>query len=153
MPRGLRLTYSSYTDQSWLPANIKEVSDFISNNPVYENLEIDDWCQLGIYISETGELIGDIGINLLENNTVEIGFTVASEYQRKGYAYEAVSVLLDILHREKGINKFIGRADPSNIASVKLLHKLGFEESGLVRNSLMIRGEWKDDLIFSREMH
>ena len=137
-----------YKFQSWLPASIEEVTDFISGNPELDSINENEWCQLGVYLASSEELIGDIGICLLENNTTELGFTIAPEFQGNGYAFEAVSVLISHLRSEKGIIKIIAHTDPSNDASIYLLKKLDFIQSGFIKNSIKIRGEWKDDLVF-----
>ena len=55
------------------------------------------WFQMAIELAEPGEIIGDCGLHAVKDQPgqVEIGFTLASEYQGKGYATEAVRRLLD----------------------------------------------------------
>lgn len=72
-----------------------------------------------------------------EADEVEIGFAIGRDYQRKGYAREAVSKCIEIA-RELEFKKVNALVMPENIASSGLLKSLGFvmageEESGNAR--------------------
>lgn len=54
-----------------------------------------------------------------------IGYTVAPAFARQGYAFEAVSALIDALART-GATWIRASVDPGNGASIALLTKLGF---------------------------
>ena len=56
-----------------------------------------DWHQLGIYLAESEELIGDCGFKLLDENRAEIGYTIAPDYQNRGFGFEAIQSLLNFL--------------------------------------------------------
>lgn len=86
----------------------------------------------------------------------EIGYLVAREELGKGYGREAVEVLISRLFDE-GQRRMIADVDPDNVASVKLLEKLGFKLEGHlraewethigIRDSLiygLLAAEWKD---------
>lgn len=86
-----------------------------------------------VALKDTGKVIGTI--NLMEADdraveTYEIGYVIAPEYQRKGYAYEAVSAVLNCLLQELHLDMVIGGAVESNRASIGLLEKLGFQYEG-----------------------
>ena len=56
------------------------------------------WFQLVICIKNSGIMIGDIGIHFLNDGfQVEIGYTVCPEYQKNGYALEAVHSVLNYI--------------------------------------------------------
>jgi RimJ/RimL family protein N-acetyltransferase len=89
-----------------------------------------DWLQIGIHLSETDELVGDLALHQLDDLTpgFEIGFTVARKHQNLGYAREAASRLIDELSNALGVNRFVATADRRNIASIKVLSALGFTQ-------------------------
>ncbi len=80
---------------------------------------------------ETGKLIGRAGLSNREINdeiSVEIGYVIGKEYQRRGYAYEACKKIIEYAKdwlEIPGLNCFIQKG---NEASVKLAQKLGFEK-------------------------
>lgn len=86
-----------------------------------------------IVLKSTGKVIGTI--NLFEANdraveTYEVGYVISPNYQRKGYAYEALSALCNCLLNELQINMLVAGAIENNLPSHKLLHKLGFQYEG-----------------------
>ncbi len=83
------------------------------------------------------------------NRSAEIGFLIAPEYRRKGYASEALRLLLRHLFEELGINKVMAQTGEYNEASIALLKKLGFKQDGRLRQHHEIDGKLYDDLLFS----
>ena len=83
---------------------------------------------LAVELKETGELIGDTGINEVEGNPreVEIGFVIGREYRGKGYATEVVRAMTKFTGSTFGIGTVYGRVMKGNNASVKVLEKSGY---------------------------
>ena len=107
------------------------------------------WFQWAIERTADRAHIGDLGVALHENKRqAEIGFTLAPAYQKRGYAAEAVRAMLDHLFRVRGLHKVSAEADARNIASARLLERVGFVREGLLRSHTWIKGEWTDDLIY-----
>lgn len=86
-----------------------------------------------IALQSTDKVIGTV--NLMEANdrvvgTYEIGYVISPDYQRKGYAFEAVSALCRSLFDELHLDMFIAGAIENNQTSHRLLNKLGFQYKG-----------------------
>ena len=86
------------------------------------------WLQLGIHDQISGELVGDLALHLVnESQSVfELGFTIASQHQGKGFASEAASRLMSFLFLEVGAEKIVANTDRRNVRSTRLLLDLGF---------------------------
>lgn len=80
--------------------------------------------QLGIYLNDL--LIGDLYINIDHYKNCFIGYTLDSDYWHQGYGVEAVSSLIYFLYNAFKIGNFYAYIDPNNLASIKLVSKLGF---------------------------
>jgi aminoglycoside 6'-N-acetyltransferase len=107
------------------------------------------WFQYAIVLRDEDVLIGDIGVNRHENGRqAEIGFTLARAWWGRGYAYEAVSRVLEQLFLVEGLLRVSADADARNEASARLLDRVGFRREGLRRAHTWIKGEWTDDLLF-----
>jgi aminoglycoside 6'-N-acetyltransferase len=107
------------------------------------------WFQCAIESVADGVLIGDIGVNLHDNlMQAEIGFTLGSERQGHGYAFEALSRMLEHLFAERGLHRVSAECDARNIRSARLLERLGFTREGLRAQRTWIKGEWTDDLLY-----
>jgi len=109
------------------------------------------WYQLAVRRHETGELIGDIGIRFPADDPhqAEVGFTVSPGSQRQGYGTEAVTAVMDYVFASLGKRRVIASADPRNAPSIALLKRLGMRQEAHFRESLLIRGEWVDDVVFA----
>jgi ribosomal-protein-alanine N-acetyltransferase len=77
---------------------------------------------------------------------VEIGYAVAAEHRRRGYAEEAVRALMAWATAEHGITRFRASISPRNTPSLSLIRKLGFAQPGIGPDR---RGE---DLIFHHDV-
>ncbi|MHC4376206.1 MAG: GNAT family N-acetyltransferase [Planctomycetota bacterium] len=111
----------------------------------------EDWVQLAVRRRADGVLIGDVGLRAMgeRSDQAEIGFTIAPEHQRRGYASEAVVGVLTTLFGDFEVHRVMASVDPRNEASMALLHKLGFRKEAHHRRSLWFKGEWVDDVIFA----
>jgi len=65
-----------------------------------------------------------------DGDVFDMGYSVRSEYKKKGIAYEACTELMDHMKRNYVISKFTAGTALKNIPSVKLLEKLGFSLVG-----------------------
>jgi len=84
---------------------------------------------LAVELRETGELIGDTGVNEVEGNTdeVEIGYYICKKYSGKGYATELLNAMTRFISEQFGIKVLYGRVMRGNDASVRVLEKNGYE--------------------------
>jgi ribosomal-protein-alanine N-acetyltransferase len=48
-----------------------------------------------------------------------------------------------------GLHRVFALVDPDNGASVRLLERLGFRREGQMRKDSLIRGTWRDSLIYA----
>ncbi len=137
--------------QSWTPASLDEVARFIDG---FRSLAFDTpgtWFQLAVCLRATGELVGDLGVHFLvdEPRQVEIGFTVAVNHQRQGFASEAVVALLGHLFGSLHKHRVLASVDPRNEPSIALLERVGMRQEAHFRESLWVDGQWADDLVFA----
>jgi RimJ/RimL family protein N-acetyltransferase len=120
------------------------VANFMASDP-----DLAGWFQYAVERTADHTLIGDVAVHLHENlMQAEIGFTLAPDSQKQGYATEAVRAVLDRLFRVQGLHKVTGECDARNTASAALMERLGFTREGLLRQQTYIKGEWTDDLLY-----
>lgn len=109
-----------------------------------------EWYQWAIELKLTGEMIGDCGfcVSLLDQKQAEIGFTLAPIHQHKGFATEAIAHLLNYLFTELNLHRISANCDPDNIASVRLLKRIGMRCEAHFHKSLWFKNQWTDELWF-----
>jgi RimJ/RimL family protein N-acetyltransferase len=104
------------------------------------------------FVIETlaGEMVGSINSAMCErrNGTFSYGFGVLPAHQRKGYASEAVLLLLRYFFRELGYQKASVHVYGFNEPSLRLHERLGFVREGVLRRMIYTGGQHYDDVIF-----
>jgi len=80
---------------------------------------------------------------------LEIGYSLIPSERGKGYCSEAVNLLVDYLFLSKDVVRIQAMTDTNNMASQKVLEKVGFRKEGTLRKNSFMRGEWRDDFIYS----
>jgi RimJ/RimL family protein N-acetyltransferase len=110
-----------------------------------------DAIRLGVELRDGGALVGDVSLHYRsrEHGQAEIGFVLHPEHHGHGYATEAVTVLLDLGFGSLGLHRIIGRCDPRNVASTRLMERLGMRREAYHRESEFIKGEWCDELVYA----
>ena len=148
------LEYRSNPDvcryQSFEPGSLADVEAFIGDVQPNAFDTAGTWFQFAIRLQVSDVVVGDIGARFTSDDPrqVEIGFTVAPEYQGQGYGAESVSGLLGFLLVDCKKHRVFASVDPRNEASIKLLRRVGMREEAHFRQSLWFKGEWVDDMVF-----
>ena len=110
-----------------------------------------EWFQVAVSLTAAGPPVGDVAFSPREHDPriVEIGYTVAPPFQRRGYATEAVTALLGHLFGVRGAHRVTASCDQRNAASRRLLERLGMRLEGHLVESYWDGGTWADDLLFA----
>ena len=93
-------------------------------------------------LTDSGKMIGHIyfkQIEPFELRTWELGYIVNPAYQGEGYATEAVAALLRKEFKNKHIHRVFAHCNPDNLASWKLLERVGLRREGLLRKNIFFR--------------
>ncbi|WP_266172170.1 GNAT family N-acetyltransferase [Dyella subtropica] len=73
-----------------------------------------------------------------------IGYELASFAQGEGFMFEALSTILDWGFENMGLNRVEAQVHPENLASTRLLSKLGFVQEGCMREAGFWHGNHYD---------
>ncbi len=85
---------------------------------------LEQGAQLAIACKKTDRLLGDIFLKK-QGDSYWLGYTIAPEKARQGYAYEVVSAIITRL-KNSGAKQIMVATAPQNKASIALLKKLNF---------------------------
>jgi RimJ/RimL family protein N-acetyltransferase len=138
----------------WLynePRRGKEARDLFDRKRAGSALQAEgDWLSCAIVEEATGTVVGDLAFHWVseEHRTGEIGFLMAPAAQGKGYATEASGALLNWAFAA-GFHRVIGRLEPRNIASARVLEKLGMRREALFVENEWVKGEWQSELVYA----
>ena len=97
-----------------------------------------------------GEMVGTINSHSTERRegTFGYGLAIRREAQRKGYASEAVILVLRYFFDELRYQKCTVHVYSFNEPSIRLHERLGFQLEGRVRRMIYTDGQFFDDLIY-----
>jgi RimJ/RimL family protein N-acetyltransferase len=136
----------------WL-ANIgdRNVKDLLAAESYIKNryLPLYDGSGVGAYVielQETKRIVGTCGLYKRPDlKFPDIGFALLPGNEKQGYAFEAASALMNFASERLGFECFYGITIAENIASIRLLKKLGLEQIDVIR----LEGDHEDLLLFS----
>lgn len=102
--------------------------------------------------SNPGRIIGTIcvhNINRGYTGSCEVGYKFSSEVHRRGYASEALAKVMQLVFYDLKLHRAMAWVLPDNMASIRLLERVGFTREGISRGYLLLHGTWMDHLQYS----
>ncbi len=110
-----------------------------------------DAIRLAVELRDGGALVGDVSLHYRsrEHRQAEIGFVLHPAHHGHGYASEAVRLLIGLGFGPLRLHRIIGRCDPRNEPSARLMERLGMRREAYHRESEFIKGEWCDELVYA----
>jgi RimJ/RimL family protein N-acetyltransferase len=109
------------------------------------------WVQYAIEDKTSQQLVGDcaVKLDLYDVRLAEIGITISHLYQKKGYAKETMTGLLNWLFETQHIHRVTEIVDAENTASICLLKSLNFRQEGHFVENIFFKGKWGSELQFA----
>lgn len=80
----------------------------------------------------------------LQDRCGEVGFMLGRPFWGRGYAGEAAARLLAFGFDELRLHRIVGECDPENLASSRLMERLGMRREGWMRDARWEKGAWRD---------
>ena len=115
--------------------SVADAVEFIHSGPWTQDQK-PGYGQFAIELKQSGELIGVCGILYrIKLDLTDVGFALMPQYWRQGFAFEAVSAVMDYGHGVLGIGNIVGLTSQTNVASINLLKKLGMRFETMVSMS------------------
>jgi len=108
--------------------------------------------KLWIYLKEGDLLIGYLNFGNIIRGSFEssyLGFKLDDSKKNNGYMTEAMEKSLDYYFNVLKLHRVEVNVMPSNVASQKVVKKIGFSEEGMARKYLKINNNWEDHIHFA----
>lgn len=137
--------------KQWLPW-VPFVYDFDSTLRYIES-SMSDWDSGTAYrfaIRNDGKFLGVIGLEGVSHihDSVELGYWIRSDAASQGYTTEAASLILPWAFLARA-HRIRVAAATTNLASLRVIRKLGFHHEGVSRGAERCNGKWLDHEVFS----
>jgi RimJ/RimL family protein N-acetyltransferase len=109
------------------------------------------WTALAVVERRSGELVGHMDFHPWYGHaTHEVGWAIAADRQGLGYATEAAHALLAHAFGPLACHRVIATCQPENVASWRVMEKLGMRREAHFRRGLwQANGEWWDEYFYA----
>ena len=159
--------------RKWELSDAKDLAAALSNRKVQDNLRdglpypyteqdgkefisamlsADENETFAFAITVNNMVIGSIGIfrqGNIHRQTAELGYYIAEEYWGKGIMTEAVKQICEYVFANSDIVRIYAEPFAYNIASCRVLEKVGFQYEGTLRSNAMKNGKVIDMKMYS----
>jgi [ribosomal protein S5]-alanine N-acetyltransferase len=84
------------------------------------------------------------------SSRAELGYVLARSHWGSGVMIEALTALINHAFTHMALRRLEAEIDPRNVASARLLQRLGFTQEGLLRQRWNTKGELTDSALYGR---
>ena len=106
-----------------------------------------------VYLQGIPDAVGWVSLRIGERTgaTAEVGYSVLEEYRNRGVATEAVRALVDEAFYKTTVRRLRAYCVPENMASRKVLERIGFTDDGILPHGATVQGSPVDVLALVME--
>lgn len=142
--------YSYMSDETvmhYMPEGVlteEQVQKFITENSANQAKHF------AITLHDQPEVIGHLVFHrCFGEHTYEIGWVLNPAYQQHGYASEAAQALLDYGFSKLKLHRIIATCQPENIASYRVMEKIGMRREGFFKKCIPHGDNWWDEYYYA----
>lgn len=99
------------------------------------------------------KIIGTVSFsNIIRGSfmSCQLGYKFDQLFLRRGYATEALDQCIYIIFHDYKLHRIEAYIKPSNLPSIHLIEKFGFQYEGIAYQSIKIRDKWEDHFRYAR---
>jgi len=106
---------------------------------------------LAITLKTDGRLIGGCSVVVSDPGNREgwIGYVLKRRFWAQGYGTEAARALVGFGFEQLGLHRIFATCGPENVASARLLEKVGMRREGHLREHKWQKGRWRDSYLYA----
>ena len=97
----------------------------------------------------TGRVVGELMLRLesAASRQGEVGWSFHPDVQGRGLATEGAREMLRVGFDELGLHRIAAEGDPRNVASVRVMEKVGMRREALFVENEFLKGEWVGEIV------
>jgi ribosomal-protein-alanine N-acetyltransferase len=106
-----------------------------------------------VFRAQDNALVGGLVLANIRRGVAQsgsLGYWVGASHARRGYMTAALCALIPSVFEALRLHRIEAACIPTNVASIRLLEKSGFQREGYAREYLCINGIWQDHLLYAR---
>ncbi len=101
----------------------------------------------------SGEMIGGIGLlydHGLQSHRSSFGYWLAKPYWNRGWMTQVVQTFTDHVFSARGLDRLEAHVFAGNLASCRVLEKVGFEQEGYLKKAYLKEGRYIDAFLWAK---
>jgi RimJ/RimL family protein N-acetyltransferase len=110
-----------------------------------------DILELATELRSSGQFVG--GMTFIYRSSAhsrgEIGYTISPRFTGQGFATEGAVALLRLGFETLGLHRIEGQCDARNLASARVMERIGMRREAHFLENEWVKGEWTDALVFA----
>ncbi len=106
---------------------------------------------LAVERRDDDRLVGEVSLiwRSVADQQAEIGYILHPDAHGQGFATEAALALLAFGFGEVGLHRIYARCDARNLASARVMQRLGMVQEAHFREHTHVKGQWDEELIYA----
>lgn len=133
------------------PNSEEDTKNFLQREISLQGEEPRQHFALAVTLKAQKQLIGACRISTIDTDKKagSIGYCFTKQFWVQGYATEAALAVITFGFQKLGLHRIFANCHPANIASARVLQKIGMQQEGYLREHHWIKGEWQDSLLYA----
>jgi RimJ/RimL family protein N-acetyltransferase len=110
-----------------------------------------DVAEWGMVLKAANKLIGTCGFSQWSpyNGRAEVAYAMARPYWGQGLTTEALTAVVEFGFTRMALNRIEARCVPENVASARVMEKVGMQFEGILREHTYAKGHYYDVKMYS----
>jgi RimJ/RimL family protein N-acetyltransferase len=135
----------------WGPNTLKETTVFLNESLGFQKEQPRVTFDMAIIVDGDQKLIGACSVTILDKKKriSALGYVLHSKAWGQGYATEAANALAKFAFEELGMDKILATCDAMNLASERVMQKIGMRKESELAKDKFIKGMYRDTLVYS----
>jgi len=140
--------------------NDKNLNKFLVSNKKYTKEDLSDYIKksqppscymFAVYSLGSDQYIGNARLSSIDyvNKKASYGRLMGGGYHGKGYGTESLKLLANFAFKNLGLHRIESGVNSNNISSIKSNIKAGAIQEGILKESVLVDGEFQDTILFA----
>ncbi len=133
-----------------VPKPEAEIEVFFTKLQAVWSEEDKDWHGMAVVDVETNKFLGMSFYRYRDKPSliIEIGWKLHPIAAGRGVATTGARMLIKYLHAKYAVHKFVAHCDADNLASERIMQKLGMQKEGVFKSHFKIGETWRDEFAY-----
>ncbi|MDH4141343.1 MAG: GNAT family N-acetyltransferase [Chloroflexota bacterium] len=136
----------------WRPMDAEQARSLLERRLRQTRIEADgDGILLAAVAADTGRTIGEFMLRQasMTSRQGEVGWSIHPDVQGLGLATEGAREMIRMGFDQLGLHRIAAECDPRNVASVRVMERLGMRREAHFVENEFLKGEWVGSTVYA----